>query len=412
LFIAPRTYFLLKNKFKQAFFLMSMPAAEKLYTLRFMVLCSCVFLFFGSFNMIIPELPSRLSQLGGSEYKGWIITLFTITAGLSRPFSGKLADTIGRLPVMAFGIVVNLLCTLAYPWIASVSVFLSLRLLHGFSTGFTPTGNSAYIADIVPVNRRGEALGVVGFSGTLALSASPVLGSWLVNTFSFETMIFTSTIMSLSSLLILASMKETLPHTQGFSPALLWIPPKQVLEPSAFSASVVMVLVYVPFGMMLILTPDLSEYWGLENKGFLLMVFTLASMAARIVGGKASDKYGREIVLKIGSLGLAAGLFCMGFAYNQLTIIVFTAIFGIFMGLAPPTIYAWAIDRAAENRRAQALSTVYIALEIGIGSGAWLGTALYDNDPARFPWAFWAGSLATVLAWVFLMIRSIIKDRK
>ncbi len=50
--------------------------------------------------MLIPELPSYLSNLGGSEYKGLIIALFTLTAGLSRPFSGKLTDTIGRKPVL------------------------------------------------------------------------------------------------------------------------------------------------------------------------------------------------------------------------------------------------------------------------------------------------------------------------
>jgi MFS family permease len=53
--------------------------------------------------MIIPELPAYLSSLGGAEYKGFIIGLFTITAGLSRPVSGKLADKIGRIPVMVFG---------------------------------------------------------------------------------------------------------------------------------------------------------------------------------------------------------------------------------------------------------------------------------------------------------------------
>ena len=56
--------------------------------------------------MIIPELPSYLSSLGGEDYKGFIIALFTLTAGISRPFSGKLADTIGRIPVIIVGAVV------------------------------------------------------------------------------------------------------------------------------------------------------------------------------------------------------------------------------------------------------------------------------------------------------------------
>ena len=77
--------------------------------------------------MIIPELPAYLTSLGGEDYKGLIISLFTITAGLSRPFSGKLADTIGRMPVMVIGTLVCVVCSLFYPILSSVGGFLLLR---------------------------------------------------------------------------------------------------------------------------------------------------------------------------------------------------------------------------------------------------------------------------------------------
>ena len=60
--------------------------------------------------MLIPELPDYLTSLGGEEYKGLIISLFTLTAGFSRPFSGRLTDRIGRVPVMAFGSLVCFVC--------------------------------------------------------------------------------------------------------------------------------------------------------------------------------------------------------------------------------------------------------------------------------------------------------------
>jgi MFS family permease len=83
-------------------------------SIQFWLLCLSTFLFFASFNMIIPELPSYLTSLGGGEYKGFIIALFTLTAGLSRPFSGKLADKIGRLKVMIFGAIVSGICGMLY----------------------------------------------------------------------------------------------------------------------------------------------------------------------------------------------------------------------------------------------------------------------------------------------------------
>ncbi|GAA4315285.1 hypothetical protein GCM10023149_11830 [Mucilaginibacter gynuensis] len=59
-------------------------AAQPIYNLQFALLCLSSLLFSASYNMLIPELPGYLSGLGGAEYKGLIIALFTLTAGISR----------------------------------------------------------------------------------------------------------------------------------------------------------------------------------------------------------------------------------------------------------------------------------------------------------------------------------------
>ena len=152
---------------------------QRLYTKTFFTLCTSYAFFGASFNMILPELPSFLSAMGGEDYKGLIIALFTLTAGLSRPFSGKLADVIGRKPIIIFGIIVCIICSLIYPILSTVSGFLLLRLVHGFSTGFSPTAMTSYVADIVPAHRRGEAMGIIGVSINLGSSISAPWGSFL-----------------------------------------------------------------------------------------------------------------------------------------------------------------------------------------------------------------------------------------
>ena len=147
-------------------------STQKIYDYHFWLLCVSSLLFFASFNMIIPELPEYLTQLGGAEYKGFIISLFTITAMISRPFSGKLADKIGRVPVMIFGALVCFICSLFYPIISSLAGFFLLRFVHGFSTGFTPTGNTAYLSDIIPSQRRGEAMGILGTAGAVGMAGA------------------------------------------------------------------------------------------------------------------------------------------------------------------------------------------------------------------------------------------------
>ena len=161
--------------------------------------------------MLIPELPGYLASMGGEKYIGYLIALFTVTAGISRPFSGKLADTIGRVPVMLVGAFVCVICGFLYPLVNSVLALLALRLLHGFSTGFKPTGTAAYVADIVPHDRRGEAMGVLGFFSSIGIALGPLLGSLITQHWGMQAMFYTSSGFAFLSVFILFHMKETLP---------------------------------------------------------------------------------------------------------------------------------------------------------------------------------------------------------
>ena len=114
-----------------------------------------------SFNLIIPELNEFITILGGANYKGLVITLFTISAAISRPFSGKLSDTIGRKKAMTIGMLASVIVSILYPLSFSVFFFLCLRFLHGFSAGFFPTGATALLTDILP-EKKGDKEWVFG----------------------------------------------------------------------------------------------------------------------------------------------------------------------------------------------------------------------------------------------------------
>jgi len=325
-------------------------ASQTLYTKGFLLLCLSHILFGASFSMIIPELPAYLTSLGGEKYIGLIIALFTLTAGLSRPFSGKLSDTIGRVPVMVVGTIVCVFCSLLYPLVTGVVGFLFLRFIHGFSTGFKPTAATAYAADIVPPHRRGEAMGILGVS----LNAG-------------------------------TSGKEEIFHPTGLRPALITF------------------CLYFGFGAILTVVPTQCTYLGIENKGAYLGVITASSIASRLIAGRVSDIYGRLIVLRVAIVCVVGSLIFLGYANSPAWLFSASGVLGFSFGISSPAMFAWAIDRADPAQLGRVLATVYIALEAGIGTGALLSAYLYQNDVSNFTFTFWGIAAVTSLGFFYLL---------
>ncbi len=382
----------------------SKPTAETPYfTFQFALLCMSNFLFATSFNMMIPELPGYLTLIGGAEYKGLIIALFTLMAGISRPFSGKLTDTVGRVPVMIFGALVCVICSMLYPFLTTVLGFLLLRFVHGFSTGFKPTATSAYGADVVHESRRGEALGALSIGYTLGASAGPMLGSYLVDFFSYNTMFYVSALVALGSVAILYNIKETLPNPQPFSLKLLKINRTEIFEKTALRPAIITLLLCFSIGTILTIAPDLSEHLGLHNKGLFFAFFTVASLLIRVVAAKVSDRFGRVPVLLVSSFVLANALVILAYANSVMMMMVGSVIYGLSWGINSPALSAWTVDLCASQNRGKAIASMYIALEIGIGAGALFSSWIYHNQAENFKYAFLAPAILAILAFALLI---------
>lgn len=373
-----------------------------IYNMPFALLCLSSLLFSASFNMLIPELPAYLSSLGGASYKGLIIALFTLTAGISRPFSGKLTDTIGRVPVMAIGSFVCFICGFLYPILSSISGFLFLRLLHGFSTGFKPTATAAYVADIIPKERWGEALGIHGLCFSTGMAIGPAIGGTISAFYSTDVLFYTSSLLALLSIAILLNMKETLPKKQRFRFSLLRISRHEIIAVQVMPAAIVTLLSYFSYGAILTLIPDWSEHLGFGNKGIFFMVFTIASLFIRVFAGRLSDQYGRERAIKLGLIILTISLLVIASIPSTISLLLGAVIYGIATGILSPATNAWTADLSNPAQRGKAMATMYIALEIGIGLGALLAGWLYQDKLFIIPVVIYSSAAFSFVALIYM----------
>ena len=364
-----------------------------MFSSQFWMLCTSTVLFMASFGMVLPELPGFLAGLGRPDLIGWIVGLFTVGAFVSRFLSGRIADRAGRKPVMLFGTWVTLLAGLGYIGVGALEggdmwsgvpvavwMFLALRLIHGMSTGFRPTGTTAFITDITPLKRRGEALGYLGVAGNAGMAGGPAIGSWLTVEYGYNAMFIASTLFGLVALLMTVRLPETLPNGRRVRWDDFNVFKGDVLDWSSWPAALGLLPVAFAFGTFLTITPDFVGDLGYVYKGTFNTIIVAASISMRLIGGRASDRYGRVPLLLIGGAMLAAGMFGLSIAETKWTAALAGIVYGMSVGINMPAIMAWTADLAKPGRVALAMGTMLMSLELGIGVGAVYSGYQFQGD--------------------------------
>ena len=364
-----------------------------------------IFFFILGFNLILPEMNTFISRLGGESNKGLIITLFSISALLSRPISGKLSDLIGRKKVINFGILISVLASLFYPLFLSVPLFLALRFFHGLAAGFTPTGATALVTDIIPENKRGHAMGIWGTFISLGIGIGQGLGSFIYQFGGFNFLFFVAALLSSLSFLLTLNIKETLGSPQIFSWNLLKIRRIDLYEKKVIPAAFTMVLTAPCSGFLFVLTPDISENLGIEMKGLYLGIYAIPTILIRLFYGRFFENVKRELVMIIACCFLLLSILLLLYTNNISCFISSALIFGIATGISSPTLFAWTADLSPKNRRGVGAGTVFIALELGVMIGSASTLLFYNGSSDSIQNSLFVGITLVISALIYLSYR-------
>jgi len=356
-----------------------------------------------SFNLIIPELNDFLTGLGGEDYKGYIFIFWVISAAISRPFSGKLCDEVGRKPIIYFGLIISAFMLLLYPLTTSIFLFFVLRFFHGFSTGFQPTGLTTLITDVVSQDKRGEAMGIFGVTVSIGIGLGQFLGSIIANNIGVNGLFFVASGVGFLSILLIPSIKEPEGNRSKMKLEHLKVKGHEIFDPLVFTPAILMLITAVCSGIVFVTAPDHAKYLGIENKGWFLAYYTLSTMVVRILAGKFSDKYGRRNNLIVGLLILSGSMYLTSIADTTFWYTMSAFSYGIATGINSPALFAWTSDLSNPNFKGRGLATLFICLEVGIGLGAFASNYFYRNTFETLKWMYFFGAFIALIGFVFVL---------
>ncbi len=348
---------------------MAQRTTERIWSKGFILLCIGNLFMAMAFYQLLPVLPVFIKEeLGGGKAEiGSILALFTVSALLIRPFTGIALDRIGRKWIFLCSLFFFSLMFCGYIFAATIMMVAIVRLFHGLAWGVTTTAGSTVVVDILPRSKMGEGIGFYGLSMTLAMALGPLIGIWMTRGAHYEWIFFETSMMSLLFFIMALAVKYPKYQPPVVKPQMRL---SVLFEVTTLRPALNILILMFPYGGIISFIALYGEERGMVDAAAPFFILCALGIAlTRYFAGKIFDQQGPRRLM------LAAIIF-ETLCFPALVLIpgefgFWTSAFllGLGVGTVMPTIQAMVNAMVPQHRRGAANSTLFTAIDLGIGSG-------------------------------------------
>ena len=354
------------------------------------------FSLFFAFYVLTPLLPLYLSEHFGAtkDMIGLVLSGYTITALLFRPFSGYVVDSFPRRTVLMICFGTFAIFFAGYLAASTLLLFTIVRTLHGGPFGALTVANSTAAIDVLPSSRRTEGIGYYGLSNNLAMAIAPTIGIWIYElTDSFEFLFWLALVVACAGWLVDATVK--FPEKE-----IVRNKSKLSLDRFFLVRGWLIGLNMVAFGFSFGVLSNYLAIYGKEvmgitgGTGTYFLLCSVGLMVSRLQGSKAlrqgrlTHNAGSGMVISLVGYTLFIALSTLDDSLMYIGYYGSALLIGLGNGHMWPALQNMTINVAHNNQRGTANSTILISWDIGMGLGILLGGVIAEF--MGYGAAFWS----------------------
>jgi MFS family permease len=347
-------------------------------------------LFLGAMVPNLFVLTSRF--LGGRGFDeqeiGIVMSAQNLTALAITPAIGWLVARLGHARALALGCAVTAAGAAVFLVADEVVGYAIGRALQGLGFSAVLVGGAAYVVEIAPPARLGEALGVSGVLTLAAQAVGPAIGEAIL-ALGWDALFGAGVVFGFAG----AAVALRLPAARHHHEAGAIVP----ASPAA-AILVAIGLAGMGFGAIWMFLADYVHDVGIARTTWFFVPYVIAAIATRLFLGDLSDRIGRRQAAAPALAGHALILFGMAVVSAPWQLVGIGLIYGLCHGVYYPTLQAMIVERSG-GRRSRAVAAATFAFGAGvIVAGVALGAvARAWGYPAIYPIASAAGVVATAL---------------
>lgn len=350
---------------------------NKLWTKDFICLIFanfCASLVFFLFLTTIVQYTIQAYQASTST-AGLIAGIFVGSALITRLFTGKFLDVIGRKKVTRIGMLCFSLFTAAYFLSNDITSLFIVRFLHGLAFGVANTATNTIGQNLFSDSRRGEGTGYLSLGQVFAMAIGPLLGLYLMHNFSYDAVILLCALSSAASFILILVIKiddiklpaevvEKVKKSFKF---------RDFIEVHALPLSTIMIICGVCYnGIATFINSYTVEINLAQYTSLFFLVYSVAVGIARPLGGRLMDRKGENIIVYS-----ALSCFVIGFIFmanvHGVTLLLLAAVFlAIGFGTTMSCACAIVVKLSPRQRVGMAISTFFICLDGGTAIGPYI----------------------------------------
>jgi len=371
---------------------------EKIWNKDFVLLILSNFLMYITYYAILSALPIYLvSDLHASKMQvGFVVGAYTIASVLVRPFSGFALDKFGRRTVFLSALIFYTLLFAGYLVAITIISIIILRFAQGLTWGFTTVSGSTIAIDNMPAPRRGEGIGYFALSTTLGMSVGPVVGLFICHQWGYVAMFVSGCFISFTSLACAYAVNLRKRFLVRKRIQLNW---NNLFEKNSIRPSLNVFITMIAYGGLLSFIALYGREIGIQNSSLYFLIFSIGIAAARITAGKVFDRKGPGKIITLCLILLIIGFPMLALAKNEVLFYLSAIIIGFGNGVIFPTFQSMVNNLADSNHRGIANSTLYTAVDLGMGFGMIMAGLIAQHISISA--IFWISSLVCATGLIF-----------
>jgi predicted MFS family arabinose efflux permease len=322
-----------------------------------------------SFYLLLTVVPTVASARAGGEatpagLATGALMLATVVAELATP---RLVVRVGRRTLFAAGLVLLGAPALLLGPATGLPAVLGVCLLRGLGFGVVVVLGSSWMAALVPVERRGEALGLYGVGvGISAMVALP-LGVWLADNVGYQPVFVIGAAAALLGLVPLAFLFG--PSTEDSQ-----IPRLGVLRglrtPDLARPAAVFAVSAAAAGVVVTFLPAAASGSAASVVAPALLSHSACSTIGRWFAGRFGERLGPIRVLRASSVVAGLGMLALAATSAPVATVAGPALFGLGFGAAQNASITLMFENAGPGGYDSASAVWNIAYDAGMGVGA------------------------------------------